>query len=345
MIYGAPEVQNCKGIKSISELPKDGRDYIMEPKLDGFRMLALVRDTDVKFVSRNGKDYTGKMPFVEKELLQTFPSGTILDGEAMASYMKDGKLVNDFEHTQGVLLSGIVKARDKQMTSLGGRPLGYIIFDILATGSGDVRSQPLRARRDLFKGALAKQDGLRYITATIDIEPTDAMYQAVVDLGYEGTVVKCLEAPYASGERGAGWYKMKAQPTIDVVVFGMGKPGEGKNTGKVGSIAYGQPIEGSPVENLNPREMDAFLKKHKLEIKTFRGDDGKMRSYIRRGEAGGMTDQERDYITANLADLEGTVIEVSHMGIFPNKVKMRHPQFVRFRTHDKKAEELIWHDR
>lgn len=340
MPTGIPEVQNCQGIKSVAEITK-GRDHIMEPKLDGFRMLAQVRDTDVRFVSRNGKDYTGKMPWVEAELLATFPTGTILDGEAMASYMKDGKLVNDFEHTQGVLLSGVKKAIDKQTPGLGGRPLGYIVFDVLQYGSNDVRDQPLSHRRDLFTGALRQQDGkLKHVAGTVVIEPSQDMYERICALGYEGVVIKALDSRYASGLRGYGWFKIKAQPTIDVVVFGCGKPGEGRNTGKVGSIAYGQPLEGSPVEHLSDYEMGEFLKKHKLQIMEFGG-----RKFIRRGECGGMTDEERDYVTANLDQLVGTVIEVSHMGIFPNKVKMRHPQFVRFRTHDKRTEDIEWHDR
>jgi hypothetical protein len=66
-------------------------------------------------------------------------------------------------------------------------------------------------------------------------------------------------------------------------------------------------------------------------------------TYAVRGQASGMDDGEREFMTENLADLIGTVIEVGHNGVYPNSTKMRHPQFLRFRP-DKGAEDVGWED-
>jgi hypothetical protein len=49
-------------------------------------------------------------------------------------------------------------------------------------------------------------------------------------------------------------------------------------------------------------------------------------------------------MTKNCGSLVGSVVEIAHMGIYPNKITTRHPQFRRIRW-DKPADQVVWHDR
>lgn len=326
------DVMNCHPIKSVNDLPKG--EYVIEPKLDGFRLLAIVADGKVEFYTRSKKRQDGKLPHLEGELLN-FPEGTVFDGEIVALQQNaDSTIVNDFEYVQSVMLSKPETAVRKQMDN---RPLKYIAFDMLRYGKEDIRGKPYRDRVKAMNQVLGALD-LKYAAASVSWPAEDIIHNFLVAKGFEGSIVKDVNAPYTSGARGAGWYKNKEQPTIDAVIVGY-KPGNGKFLGQVGAVFFGQPYIGSPLQGMTQIEETAFLKKHKIAIHEIDGI-----RYVERGHASGMDDDERRFMTDNQDKLIGTVIEAGHNGIFPNRVKMRHPQFLRFRE-DKPASEVVWHDR
>lgn len=59
------------------------------------------------------------------------------------------------------------------------------------------------------------------------------------------------------------------------------------------------------------------------------------------GECSGITDEEREYMTAHQSELMGSVIEVKANELFKDTGKMRHPRFLRFRK-DKNQEDCCW---
>ena len=59
-------------------------DWLFEPKLDGFRALAFLRDGDVTLLSRNSTDLTGYYPAVVEELAAQPEAEMVLDGEVVA---------------------------------------------------------------------------------------------------------------------------------------------------------------------------------------------------------------------------------------------------------------------
>ncbi len=58
-------------------------DFTYEPKWDGFRVLAAVRDGSTRLVSRNGDSFTRLFGPVT-EALREFPTSLVLDGEVIA---------------------------------------------------------------------------------------------------------------------------------------------------------------------------------------------------------------------------------------------------------------------
>ena len=58
-------------------------DWIYEPKWDGFRVIATVRDGSVRLLSRNGHSFTRLFGPVS-DALCGFPASLVLDGEVVA---------------------------------------------------------------------------------------------------------------------------------------------------------------------------------------------------------------------------------------------------------------------
>lgn len=57
-------------------------DWTYEPKWDGFRVLASVRDGSVRLISRNGHSFTNLFGPVS-DALRDFPTSILLDGEVI----------------------------------------------------------------------------------------------------------------------------------------------------------------------------------------------------------------------------------------------------------------------
>jgi hypothetical protein len=57
-----------------------------------------------------------------------------------------------------------------------------------------------------------------------------------------------------------------------------------------------------------------------------------------------MDDATRIELSSHRESYLGKVVTVAHMGIYPNGITMRHPQFKRFRP-DKPVASVVWHDR
>jgi bifunctional non-homologous end joining protein LigD len=293
--------QNAAAVKKGAHVGyPTGHGYWMEPKLDGWRIIANVYENGVHFYSRSGNAYDGKLPKVEAELLANFPPGTWLDGEAVAIRVENGKIINDWGVAQSVLSKlGGHAAADK---------ITYMVFDLIAHRGIDARPLELVDRRVLLERIFEGEDFEAVQLAPIR-EAQPETHDAFVAAGYEGTIVKQANRPYASGKReGAGWTKIKPSTTIDAVVMGF-KPGENGFAGMVGAVIFGQ-----------------------------YDDAGNL---VERGRCSGMDMRTRESMTKNPDKWLDTVIEVAHMGVM--KDGLRHPQFRRHRL-DRKPESVLIHD-
>src|SRR5256885_217570 len=68
-------------LAEIGEVAFNHRDWMWEPKLDGYRVLAFVDGKEVKLRSRRGLDLASSFPRLAEELGQQAAGGMILDGE------------------------------------------------------------------------------------------------------------------------------------------------------------------------------------------------------------------------------------------------------------------------
>lgn len=272
------------------------RDAVLEPKFDGIRLLIHRGEDGVRMYARSGKPKTGKLPAVE-QLIETLPVGTWLDGEAVA-FNPDG--TQNWGGAQSVLGAGVEKAQAR-----AGK-IRFVIFDVLAFDGKDARSLPFRQRRELLELIFDDLDSTSPVMLSPQLEATEEAHAANLEFGFEGSMVKHLDAPYQSGKRTKTSLKLKAQDTVDAVITGY-KPGRPNSwiekAGLIGALTFVHYENGQEIE----------------------------------GACSGMTVEERTMLTHVITGIVGQVVEVSYMTRMPGG-KLRHPQFKRLRD-DKTAEE------
>lgn len=275
------------------------RDCVMEPKYDGWRLLVHRDEDGVHFYTRSGECQDGKLPHIEAELMEALPPGTWLDGEVAALTVNGTTVVNDWNGVQKALGCGVEKARTR---SAG---LTFVAFDLIAHGGIDARGLPFRSRRKLLE-RIYENEGFVTTAITAQVEPTDTNLETLIGQGFEGGVVKDLDAKYASGKRGAGWTKMKPNTREDGFVIGF-KDGEAGFTGLVGALIIGQYDENGEV--------------------------------IERGRCSGMDMKTRKAVSADREKYLGMCFEFAHEGATVNSV--RFPQWKRWRPDKPQAECVV----
>jgi ATP-dependent DNA ligase len=228
----------------------------------------------------------------------------VLDGEVV--YV-DENGVPDFNFTARCMGSGLEVCQEKQRAD--GKYLSYFVFDILYLNENDPRPQSYAFRRGMLESLFDEFgrfiEGDPYVKLVESVPPSAAEHGRFLDQFGEGSIWKALLAPYP-GKRHASWLKYKDQPTEDVIIMGF-KPGEGKYEGQIGAVQFGQ-IRGGRVQT--------------------------------RGYCSGMTDDKRKWITDNIGDLVGQVLQIKTYGILGNG-GFRHPQWGHIRD-DKAASECVW---
>lgn len=281
---------------------RDG--WAAEPKYDGWRIIVVIGDGHVDFFSRSGKTYNGKLPKVEAELLAHFPVGTVLDGEVVALTVHGDAIVNEWGVVQSVLTKLGGKAVEDKIT--------FMVFDLIAHRGIDARPLEWLQRRDLLE-QIFENETFESIALTPVVAPTDEQYASLIERGFEGMVLKRLNAPYASGKReGAGWRKAKPTISVEGVIMGF-QEGKSGFAGMVGAVIFGQFDNGVLTE---------------------------------RGRVSGMDMRTRLSMTNEPQKWVGTVIEVLHEGVSIGQTdsgRFRFPRWGRPRP-DRAAESVVLHD-
>jgi bifunctional non-homologous end joining protein LigD len=204
-------------LASLAGGPFSRADWIFEPKLDGYRILAMIQDGKVTLRTRRGNDVTAKYKVVVPELEKQAASELVLDGEIIAT---DEKGKQCFQCLQDYLKS----AGRSDVTADGAFPLIYYIFDILYLDGYDLRGVPLRRRKEILEKILRTGDHVKFI-AYFE-KDGETVYRAAVKNGLEGVVAKRFDSVYASGKRSPDWLKVKATLSDEFVVGGYSQTGK-----------------------------------------------------------------------------------------------------------------------
>jgi ATP-dependent DNA ligase len=198
--------------KHVDALPAgDGWQY--EPKWDGFRAIAFRDGRDVALSSRKELPFNRYFPEIVEAVGTLSEKRVVLDGEIVI-FTADGKGL-DFD----ALLQRIHPAESRVRRLAKETPASFITFDLLARKDRDLRTSPLRDRREVLEKVMeAAQPPLHLSPSTYDLKLATKWLEAFVVQGLDGVVAKALDSSYRSGER--EMLKVKRERTADCVVLG-----------------------------------------------------------------------------------------------------------------------------
>ena len=253
---------------------KMGGPKQIEIKLDGVRVLTVIKDGKVEMFSRNGKQFhnfghiIAEIEAVLKD--KPAPYDLVLDGEVMSANFQD--LMKQVHRKSG----GVAKDAVLHLFDM-------IPLDKFLEGKYEVEQS--KRSQYVWHWVDANKDALEHVQA-LDWEDVDLsspegqdrfveLNKAAVDGGYEGVMIKDQKAVYEC-KRSHAW--LKAKPFIEVTLKVVAvEEGTGRNEGRLGAII----VEGE--------------------------DDG----YTYHLNCGsGFTDDQRDQFWTNRDNVVGSLVEI-----------------------------------
>ena len=199
-----------------------------EVKWDGYRMMVRLSGGQVALFSKNGEDWSARLPGLAQSLRGLQARDAWIDGEVC--------VIDSRGRSNFARLQGSVTARTSAAVQL-------VAFDVLWLDGEDLRAKPLRVRRQRLR-ELLQRSKCEKVNFSDDLEgsPHGAL-EAARDLELEGVVVKDQESLYEGGRRPKTWLKLKCRRRGLFVVIGW-SDASGSSSARVGSLDLGRYEDG-----------------------------------------------------------------------------------------------------
>ena len=201
--------------------PPEGNDWVHEIKFDGYRTQAQCAGSQIKLITRGGKNWTEKYQAIAEPLKQLKAKSAVLDGEIV--YLDEHGRSN-FQQLQNALKS----ERSKNLV--------YYVFDLLFLDGKDLTSLPLIARKERLE-KLVKDLNHRHVRFSDHFRGVGSqLFKECCARGLEGIISKRVDTPYVPG-RHSDWMKIKCLQRQEFVIGGYTDP-QGSRSG-FGSLLIG----------------------------------------------------------------------------------------------------------
>ncbi|WPN66211.1 DNA ligase D [Pseudomonas sp. P9_35] len=194
-------------LATLVESAPDG-EWLYEIKFDGYRVMARIENGDVRLLTRNGHDWTHKLPRQAEALAALGLESAWLDGEMLVA---NDQGVPDFQALQNAFEAG----------SSG--KIAYYLFDMPYLNGMDLRKVPVQERRAALAAVLEPNESplLRFSDA---FEQTpEALLDSACQMQMEGLIGKRIGSAYVS-RRSNDWIKLKCKNRQEFVVVGFSDP-------------------------------------------------------------------------------------------------------------------------
>jgi len=185
-----------------SDALPEGRDWVYELKLDGYRAIGYRSTGAAHLRSRNNKSFDDSYPGIVKALAR-LPEETVVDGEVVA-----------------LDESGRPSFNRLQNYGSSSASLCYFLFDVLILKGRDLRGEPLETRRELLSRTVLPKLAEPIREAPQFDAPLKDLVRAIREQGLEGLVAKRIDSVYESGERSGAWRKMRVNQGQEFVIGG-----------------------------------------------------------------------------------------------------------------------------
>ncbi|WP_434603250.1 DNA ligase D [Pseudomonas sp. R1-7] len=194
-------------LATLVESAPDG-DWLYEIKFDGYRVMARIDNGDVRLITRNGHDWTHKLPKQAEALAGLGLESAWLDGEMVVANEQG---VPDFQALQNAFDVG----------SSG--KIAYYLFDLPYLNGMDLRKVPVEERRAALAAVLEpNEDPLLRFSDSFEETP-EALLNSACQMRMEGLIGKRQGSAYVS-RRSSDWIKLKCKNRQEFVVVGYSDP-------------------------------------------------------------------------------------------------------------------------
>jgi bifunctional non-homologous end joining protein LigD len=207
-------------LATLAKRTPDGDDWLHEIKFDGYRMLCQISDGKVRFISRNGKDWTKNFAGLSREAAALPVENAILDGEVVV-LEPDGR--TSFQALQNAFETG--KA-----------PFLFYVFDLLYLNGVDVRDATIEDRKAVLRAVIPGGDESPIKFSDHVVGNGATMFAEAARLKLEGIVSKRLGRAY-TGRRTPDWLKVKCSLREEFAIGGFTRPSGGRK--HFGALAIG----------------------------------------------------------------------------------------------------------
>lgn len=197
----------------LAEAPFNKPDWMWEPKLDGYRTLAFLKDNAVTLRSRRGLELAATFPGVAAAIAGQ-GANLILDGELVAFDASGKPSFNALQNRFQLKTEREIAAAEKNT------PVVFYAFDLLHFAGVDLRKAPYADRRRYLAQCLLPTPAVQLVHAA---EDGVALYQAALASGFEGVIGKRKQSKYEAGRRSSSWVKVKSTRSAEFVVGGYTK--------------------------------------------------------------------------------------------------------------------------
>jgi bifunctional non-homologous end joining protein LigD len=241
-------------LATLRDQSPQGKNWIFEIKLDGYRLQMQRKNGKVAILTRSGLNWTNEFSQLESSAAMLASGNCIIDGEAVSA---DAQGRPNFSQLQ----ADIADNRQDRMV--------YYAFDLLYLDGYDLRGAPLIERKRLLH-ELLKETQPRSIVFSehFDVDGRH-MFKMACEHRLEGIIAKRADAVYRS-IRNEDWLKIKCAQTGKYVIVGYVPGGHGSG---LGAIRLGRKqgkdliYAGKTGTGFNARNTTGLIKKLKaLEI-------------------------------------------------------------------------------
>jgi bifunctional non-homologous end joining protein LigD len=191
-------------LATLVDKPPSGSEWLHELKFDGYRLICRVDGSDIRFWTRNRKDWTTKFPNVGKAVKTLGLKSAILDGEIVAL---DSSGRASFQKLQQSIKSG---------------DSGFVfhIFDLIYLDGFSLTAVKLSDRKAVLADLLESVDERSPLKFSEHIEGDgNEFFKQACKFKIEGIVSKLATSPYES-TRSKSWLKIKCIQRQEFVIAG-----------------------------------------------------------------------------------------------------------------------------